>query len=254
MSRLATMDFERTFLAQLPLIDRILGSICRRHALSGDEAEEFQARARLKLIENDYAVLRKFECRSSVQTYLEVVLANVFRDFCIERRGRWRASATARRLGPLAVRLERLVHRDGYAVSEAVSLVRNRLDIEASERELRELVARLPERRLRPVLERVPDDLPATSIGGDPVDEYEREFERAKVEAALEAVLRTLDAEDRVILRLRFWCGLTVAEVARAMGMQQKPLYRRIARLMRELRIELDARGVGAECIGPLFP
>lgn len=248
------MDLERTFLAHLPLIDRILGSICRRHGVSGDAAEEFQARARMKLIENDYAVLQKFEGRSSFHTYLEVVLANVFRDFCIERRGRWRASAAARRLGPLAVRLERLVHRDGYGVSEAVSLVRSRPDVAASERDLRELIAKLPERRLRPVLERVREDLPAKSNGGDPADSYERADEWADVEAALEAVLQTLEAEDRLILRLRFWCGLTVAEVARALRTEQKPLYRRIGRLLEELRGELDARGVGADCVGRLVP
>ncbi len=62
--------------------------------------------------------------------------------------------------------------------------------------------------------------------------------------AALEGALGKLDAEDRVILRMRFEDGFTVADVARALDLRQKPLYRRVEGLLRRLRRELEGRGM----------
>ncbi|MGH8186413.1 MAG: hypothetical protein ACREUC_07605, partial [Steroidobacteraceae bacterium] len=77
----------------------------------------------LKLIEHDYAVLRRFEGASSLRTYLTVVLHRVLLDQRNREWGRWRPSAAAYRNGPLAVRLERLVTRDGLTPAEAIAAV-----------------------------------------------------------------------------------------------------------------------------------
>jgi hypothetical protein len=54
----------------------------------------------LKLIENDYRILRSFEGLASLGTYLTTVIARLFLDFQIHEWGRWRPSAAATRLGP----------------------------------------------------------------------------------------------------------------------------------------------------------
>ena len=53
----------------------------------------------LKLIEDDYRRLRRFEGRSSFATYLATVVQRLFLDFVIGKTGRWRPSVQARRLG-----------------------------------------------------------------------------------------------------------------------------------------------------------
>ena len=50
--------------------------------------------------------------------------------------------------------------------------------------------------------------------------------------------------EDRVIVRMRFWEGESVADIARALGLPQKPLYRRLERTLAALRRSLEAAGV----------
>ena len=45
-------------------------------------------------------------------------------------------------------------------------------------------------------------------------------------------------------LKLRFENGLQVSEIARVTGLEQKPLYRRIEHLLRQLRDRLAALGV----------
>ena len=79
---------------------------------------------RLRFIENDYAAIRKFRGESSLGTYLTVVVAMLVRDYRVQRWGRWRPSAAARRLGDVAVRLETLVRRNGQAVHEAAETLR----------------------------------------------------------------------------------------------------------------------------------
>src|SRR5215212_7376883 len=103
---------EAMFLANLSLIDRIIAVTARRNALGGADAEDFGAWTKGRLVEGDYAILRKFNQRSSLATYLTVVITNLLRDYRNSRWGRWRPSAEARRCGPVAVRLEELLYRD----------------------------------------------------------------------------------------------------------------------------------------------
>jgi RNA polymerase sigma factor for flagellar operon FliA len=66
---------------------------------------------------------------------------------------------------------------------------------------------------------------------------------------ALSKALNALPAQDRIIIRMRFEDGFSVAEIAKAMKLEQKPLYRRIEKLLIDLRRTLEASGVSAEQI-----
>jgi DNA-directed RNA polymerase specialized sigma24 family protein len=65
-----------------------------------------------------------------------------------------------------------------------------------------------------------------------------------RVAAALGAAVSGLAAEDRLLLKLRFTDRLTVSHISRLLGLDQKALYRRLERVMRVLRAELEAQGV----------
>lgn len=238
-------DAEGTFLAQLERIDRIIASIARRNSLVGDEADDFASWARARLIENDYASIRKFEGRSSIGTFLTVVIANLYRDYRTHQLRRWHPSAAAKRLGGVAVRLETLLVRDGYTLTQAIEVLRSAGIAGPSERELRDLAARLPP-RTRPT---EVGDAPLEQLAGSgAADGGLWEGERARgweaAQGALERALSTLSPEDQLILRLRYWEGFTIAEVARALRLEQKPLYRRIDGNLARLRAVLESEGV----------
>src|SRR5262245_34415390 len=112
-------SLQRQFLNHLTLVDRTAGLLARRSGIHGDDVEDFKSWVRLRLVENDYEVLRRFRGEGTLHTYLTVVIALLARDYRYAHWGRWRPSAAARRLGPLAVRLETLVHRDGRTLSQA---------------------------------------------------------------------------------------------------------------------------------------
>jgi RNA polymerase sigma factor for flagellar operon FliA len=236
---------EELFLSSLGLIDRIASFICRRNHLSTADAEDFIANVRLKIIEDDYAVLRKFEHRSSIQTYLTVVIQRLFLEQRVQMWGKWRPSAEAKRLGDKAITLERLMSRDGYSFREAVQILTTGERPEYSMRELEAMYARLPARSPRPVLvsevaaaEAVPDGRSAD----EDLLQHEQDVAMRTTAKTLDCAIAKMDPEDQLILRMRFWSDRRVADIAAALGLDPKKTYKRIDRLLAGLRAELGEK------------
>jgi hypothetical protein len=108
-----TSESEALFLSCLAVIDEVTGQLCRRHRLSSDESDDFRSEVRLHFSQRDFDPLRRFEGRSSLQTYLTVVISRLFLDYRNRLWGRWRPSTEAERLGASAIPIERLVLHDG---------------------------------------------------------------------------------------------------------------------------------------------
>ena len=238
---------EAILVENLPLIDRIASAWCRRYGLAADDSEEFVSQVKERLVESDYAILRKFRGEAAIGTYLTVVVGMIFRDFRVKNWGRWRPSAAAQRKGPVAIRLETLVYRQRHGLSEAIHVIQSSGLTSLSERELMSLFSSLPRRsQLRPILV---DAAALADVAVDlrleePVDRLALEEERVRADEAIKCVLAHLGAEDRLILQLRFWEAMTVADIARALGIPHKPLYRRLEHLLADLRDQMEELGI----------
>jgi RNA polymerase sigma factor for flagellar operon FliA len=176
------------------------------------------------------------------------VVSRQFQEFRRQRGGRWRPSAAALRLGPPAGDLEALVYRDGYRLEQAGETLRTSGRTDLSDVQLARLLAQLPVRGpLRPVELAAEPEMGADegSFGADAgVLAAEAEALRGRVLAALGRVMDAVDPEDLMIVRMHFAEGRTLAYVARALGLEQKPLYRRVERLRKQIRTLLEAEGV----------
>lgn len=239
-------ELEGLFLQNLERVERVAAALCRRHALSSDEADDFTSWIKLRLVEDDYAAFRKFRGESSLATYLTVVVGKLFRDYRVSQWGRWRPSAEARRRGPLAMRLETLVHRDGYTLGQAAQVLRASGATDLSDRELAVLLDGLPTRapQRRTVGAEALEEIPAAASAEDLVLSREAEEQRSAAHQALQRAMERLPSEDRLILHMQYFEGLTVADIARGLRLPQKPLYRRIPRALNRLRKDLEAAGV----------
>jgi RNA polymerase sigma factor for flagellar operon FliA len=241
------MNPERLFLDSLPLIERILGAISHRYALGPDEAEDFASQAKLRLIEDDYRRLRGFAERSKFSTYLRVVLTNLFRDYRIEKWGKYRVSKAAQRLGPSAILLDRLVRRDRLSEGEAIQMLLLRPDVEEKEEQLEELLRALPQRQERRE-ELTPDEFflqtPSPLSADQAQEEEEQRQALAPLRQALEEALADQSEEEQLILRLRFFEGSAVVDIARLLGKDQKRLYRQVEKLLGRLKQALLDRGI----------
>lgn len=234
-----TFDPEQTFLASLPAIERILTIIVARNALPASDVDEFRAWAKARLIAGNYAVFQKFRGRSAMETYLTTVLVNLFRDYRNSAWGRWRPSAAAKKLGPIGVRLEELVRRDGYPLREAIEILRA-AGVPQDDATLARMAASLPDRTAHEVaLGAVEENEAALAV--DPVtgpDDL-----KVRLERALRGLVAELPDEDMLIVRMRFWDNVTVADIARTLGGDQKALYRRLEAIERKLRAALESCG-----------
>lgn len=239
---------EQLFLDHLGLIDRAVAYVCGKYRLSDAEAEDFSSWMRARLMEDDYAVFRGYRAEAALKTYISVVVSRQFHEYRRQLRGRWRASTAALRLGPPAPKLEELVHRDGYSLRQAGEKLRTSGETTQSDTELARLLDSLPSRApLRPV--EVSSEIKVEAAEGtfradDRVAAAEEEQERERIRRALQAAMARLDPEDRLIARMHLQDGRTLAHVARALGLEQKPLYRRLERLRLKLRTYMEQAGI----------
>ncbi|HEX8452424.1 MAG TPA: sigma-70 family RNA polymerase sigma factor [Longimicrobium sp.] len=235
------------FLEHLTWIDRAAAIACVRKGIHGADAEDFAGRVRMALIEDDYGIVRGFDGGSEFKTYLSTVIARLLVNFQREVGGRWRGSMAAQRLGPPADELERLVHREGFTLLQAGEKLRTEGRTTLSDAELARLFGQLPARTpLRPEVQE-----PVTGLEGqddsradDRVMEAEADSRRVEIVRALDAAMGQLDPEERMIVKLRYADGNTLADVARTLRLDQKPLYRRAPRLLARLLQLLESAGL----------
>lgn len=242
------MNPETTFLQNLETIKRIAAFVARRNHLNADETGEFQQIVSVKLWENDYAIIRKFKGESLFSTYLTTVIVRLFQQCRVEQWGKWRPSAEARRLGNLAITLERLLTRDGFSFPEAVNILTVRSDATCTAEELEALYRRLPHRNPRPIEisdESLPDVVAVEGDAEQRLEARDRRRTAGRICEIVNALLPELEPKDRLILKMRFWYSAKVPDIARLLHIDQKKLYKRLDKLFAILRRALEKGGIG---------
>lgn len=238
------------------LIERAVAFVCRRYRFNPDQAEEFASLVDLKLLENDCAAVRAFQHRSSIGSYLSSIVQHLALDYCNHLWGKWRTSAEAERLGPPAPELEQLLHRDGRTFDEALAILGARHE-GVTRPSLQALAQKLPERAPRHYDVPLEEAFPLARTGIESVEERaladERRIAAQRVSDLLSQELEKLPEDERLVLQLRFEQGMTVAQIARALGRDQKLLYRLVEKRMRQMRAALENEGVLARDVADLI-
>ena len=239
----------------VPLVARIAAAVARANSTWGDDAEDFVSLAKMRLLEDDCLVLRRYRGDCELRTYLSVIVSRLFQEHMRERCGRWRHSAAAERLGPLAKDLEVLVYRDGWRLPEAAERLRTAGRTELSDAELARVLAQLPPRgALRPREVDI-DAFEVAVPAGAPDDALRAREWDDRQDRLMRTLLRSLarlPPEDAMIVRMHLADGVSIADVARTLRLEQKPLYRRVERLRTTLRALLEAEGVTAPEVAEL--
>jgi RNA polymerase sigma factor (sigma-70 family) len=239
-------DYGSYLAGNLSLIRGVIRQVARRHRLTVEDEAEFTSVVFLKLISDDYAVLRQYRGESGLTSYLVVVITRSLFDWRDSRWGKWRPSAQARRIGAAAVALERLIDRDGLPAREAFSVVAHEPRWGLSTESARQMYEQLPIRMQRPravAVCEVPTPHPSDRADRH-VDESQVAHRVSKARSALRQAMAELSREDRRILALRFKAGRSVAAIARLSGLDQRVLYRRLHHLLRHVRASLEAHEV----------
>ena len=238
--------------ADFSLLTDVIATVSRTSGLPAEDARDFSQHVHLTLLERDYAPLKRFAGRSSFKTFITVVVRRQLLDWRNRQYGKWRPCEAARRLGHTAMHLDRLISRDGHGVDDAVAIMVTTPD-GPDETLLRALATQLPQRvRPRTVATDDFESLSPCSFD-DPVEARQAEQQARVWRERLRLACLALSADDRRLLHLRFGRGMAVCDIARLSGAPAKPLYRRLDRIVSELRAAMagiDATACRRRCIG----
>jgi len=239
-------DCERLLVEHFDWARRAMRRQCLRYRMPREAADDFESWALLRLVENDYRILRLFRGESSLRTYLTVVIRTLHREFRADHWGRYRPSAVARHAGEAGLELDRLMRRDRFSANEAVMSVLSRDRCAASEQELRRLALSLPARNAEHRHRRLEAGHEAVAPHGadDRVRLLEAHHRRVVARRTLARVAQDFSELEIELLRMRFKEAMSVADISRELDVPQKPLYRTLNRLLRTLRHRLEEHGI----------
>lgn len=240
--------------AQYDLIQKKLLHLSRRSGLPEHEAEEFRSWALFKLVEDDSRVLASWEGRSSFLTFLTVVLVNLLRDYRAHIWGRWRPSAAARSQGHEAILLERLCFRDGLPLDEAIERMQREHEVSLSQAELEQMAASLTRRMKRwQVGEEELLQMPVDGQVESRIEEAERSSTEEELRVLLTPLLKSLSTENRLLFKLHYWDGLSVAAISSLLGRPQRELYSARSKCLKKIRRSLEKAGLSPERVRALL-
>ncbi len=237
---------EQLFLQSLPDIEHVSRFVARRQRLSAAETDDFCSEVNLAIIRGDYAILASFGGRSSLRTYLTTVIQRLFLDYRRRLWGKWRPSAEALRRGPLAMRLEILLYREGLSLDAALDTLRTNFSCPESREAMSDLAHSLPPRTSRRAMMEGGEDLTSVPAGdlASPEVQPEGRNTSARAQEIITAAMEALEPLDRIVLRMKFEGGVSVADIGRTLHLDQKRLYRRIEDLLSGFRKSLQEKGL----------
>jgi RNA polymerase sigma factor (sigma-70 family) len=262
---------EQLYLAQLETIRKLAAYACRRYGFGREEVEDFTQHVLAKIWADGCAVLRKFQGRSKLASYLAAVVQRALQDHVNSRWGKWRPSKAALRQGQLAIDLETLLVRDRLGFDEACRTLRSR-GATATDAELSAIAVRLPPRPPRRIDGsyegaggRGSGDLRSSGAPGrrepvaaessdDGIRNSERQQRWQHAMQALAVALAALPAEDRLIAKMAGEFG--VVDIAAHLGLDrqaQKALYKRKDKILARLREALESAGVSAADVAEIL-
>ncbi|MEM6793900.1 MAG: sigma-70 family RNA polymerase sigma factor [Acidobacteriota bacterium] len=218
--------------------------IARRYGLTRDQRHDLTGAVVLKLLQKDRRALGA-DGAARPGAFFHTVARRALLDQRARSWGRWRPSARARRLGALGVAFDRCVNRDGLAPREAVETLRARA--EACPERLEKMALAIPQRPRRLFVDAAESlqDHEAPCRADQRVVDAERAAEAGRLAEVLQQLTGEIEPSDLELLRLRFRDGLSVRRIAERRGEPARPLYRKLERLLQQLRRGLEAEGLG---------
>lgn len=242
---------KRPFESELPGIRAIVRDICQRKHLNIDLREELTSDVVVKLYERWDGICADFKNGCTFKTYLHVIIDRKIQDLLDELWGRWRHSKVALALGPEARRLDILIYRDRLSSSQAVASLKRDPRVTLPEAELEKIARLLPAHHVR--RDQPPASSEASSPTPDPLVTAEDRRLAQRVLDVLTDLQEALPKEDRWIVQQRFYDRKSISEVARILGVAEKPFFKRVQRILRGLRQGLQEAGIDRESVERLI-
>lgn len=248
------MDAEQLLVAHFDFVKTTTASICRRYSIFGDDAADVLGDVELRLVRDDYAALKQCRNWNNPKPFLRVLISRVALDWMVSQWGKWRPTALARRLGPAAVLLERLILRDGMSRDEAILIALNADELTESREELMDFLAALP-LAPRSHTVRLDDqvDVPGVKSAGGSAATDESLSRLRQILDAMQDEVQRLGAQDKIIIKMKYFDGFKGRQIAETVRETEQWVFRCIYKVMKTIRTRLEARGIEWSEVRELF-
>lgn len=246
------MDSRKVFEENFKTIEEAIRLVCARKNIRGEEAEEFSSHVQCKIVEDDYKVLKSFQGRSSLKTYIFTVVNRILVDRHRESAGRWRPSEKARKMGETAQRLEELLYRHDHSLDEAYKILTVNHKVPMDAEQVRDLARQLPERPQRgprrAVINRL-EEIPANDSSLETTLLSGQRKTLEKIDEIVQDLSGSFSDEDRLILKMKFEDALNSSLIARTLHRERHYVERRVKWMLAKFKEGMLARGLKKEDI-----
>jgi len=249
------MSPEEIFEANLEDVEAVARSICKRHYIYGKEADDFVSSVKEKLIEDDFRRIRAYRGISTFRAYLHTVISRIYSDQMRKIYGRYRPSAKAKSLGPVAVILECLIN-ERHSFDEAYEILTTNHCISITKKRAYEIYCKLPEGKVRGLSIDVGDEeLLGIADTKNRPDQMllnkellkEKEEVLLTLEKVREKIVKSLSEEDRLILKMKFQDDMETPKIAKALNRQTNYVNRRIRNILSMFKREILSKGISED-------
>lgn len=235
-----------------------------------NESLELSNRVMDLLIRDDYKALRQFKGKSTLKTYLSMIIANRMVEMIRKRRGRDRSNEKAKKYGPDGLLLHQKVTVEGKSPEEAYEELNAGGSFSLGLDQCREIIrdAGAHKRSGDPAydplqttvkpgtLDTEKDRLIVPDVTADPEEQVIAADAQTKRAQVIGQLMEQLSGKDRLILRMRFPPGeeeqpMAVDEIAGLLKLKKKAVYMRISRALEKARTILEQAEIN---FSDLFP
>jgi len=267
-----TTSFRKIISDHFPLIERqCFMAVKRQLKYQGtlnnplnieNEALELSNQVLDTLQHDDYRVLRQFKGEAKVSTYITTIIARQAVDLVRKKLGRSREKERAQKFGEIGMMIYEKVILQGCSLEEIYPGLKSNENISRSLEELETIAEKIKGRKSSLTFSN--GDNPMVKNGAivdedgdyiipdkknDPEKLLIEEQRKQKLGEVVKEIIAQLNGEERIILRMRFPANDEekpgkVEQIATVLGISEKAVYKRIARVLTKCKNLLDQKGV----------
>ncbi len=223
-----------------------------------NEALELSNRVLDLLKKNDFRILRDFQEKCKLTTYLCAIISRQAIDMIRRKLGRSREKERAKLLGEAGLLVYERIFKDKYSPAEVLDEL-NSTKHSCTLEELEEIVKKIKgpnkientenDSIIRTGKVTVKEEVVVVDNKSDPQQITMDNMQREKTREVINDILHQLSGEERLILRMRYPAGegeepKPVQFIADTLSISQKAVYKRITRIMKKCKQRANERGV----------
>jgi len=227
-----------------------------------NEALELSNQVLDTLQHDNYRVLRQFKGEAKLSTYITTIIARQAVDLVRKKLGRSREKERAQKFGKTGMIIYEKIILQGCSLAEIYLELKSGENISQSLEELETIAEKI--RGKKSSLTFLNGDNPVVKNGAivnedgdyiipdkknDPEELLIEEQRKQKLGEIVKEIIAQLNGEERIILRMRFPANDEekpgkVEQIATVLGISEKAVYKRIARILHKCKNLLDQKGV----------